>query len=404
MAIWTHYMKDQELVDYSSPTYSGKAVKMGAGVSSLESYQFSHDHGLVTVGGDCPTVGVTGGWTQGGGGHGPGISKFGIGADQALEWEVVTGTGEVLIANREQNQDLYWALSGGGGGTYGVVSSLTSKAFPDLTSTSATLMFPATGVSPDAFWDAVGTWQTNQLDLTEAGCFLIWSASSTKFELMPGNCPGMTKNETMSKFQPTLAVLARHNITYNLTVQEFPNFLDSYTNFNLALPKNVSQSQLGSRLIPKTLARQNHTQVTKIFRKVIDMGASLVVTAVDISKHANETEHTSINPARREAAFSAIFSTDYDQTDYAVNVARANEMTNVLLPMLERITPNGSAYLNECDFQQPDWQNVLYGVNYPKLLDIKHKYDPEGIFYALQAVGSEGWYEDQQQRGRLCRV
>lgn len=48
-------------------------------------------------------------------------SKYGLSADQALEWEVVNGTGKLLRASRIENSDLFWALSGGGGGTYGVV-------------------------------------------------------------------------------------------------------------------------------------------------------------------------------------------------------------------------------------------------------------------------------------------
>lgn len=215
LAIWTHHMKSQELVDYQSPSYTGKAVKMGAGVEVVESYRFAHQHGLVSVGGDCPTVGVTGGWTQGGGGHGPGVSKFGLGAGQALEWEVVTGAGEVLVASREQNQDLYWALSGGGGGTYGIVSSLTAKVYPDLISSAATLSFPATDVDSNSFWDAVQTWQAALLDLTGSGCFAIWSVTSSKFTLEPANCPGLSKNETMDLLQPTLTNLAQHNISYS---------------------------------------------------------------------------------------------------------------------------------------------------------------------------------------------
>lgn len=70
LAVWTRFMKDQQLVNYTSPTYTGKAVKMGAGVEVIDSYRFAHQHGLVSVGGDCPNVGVVGGWTQGGGGHG----------------------------------------------------------------------------------------------------------------------------------------------------------------------------------------------------------------------------------------------------------------------------------------------------------------------------------------------
>ena len=79
-------------------------------------------------------------------------------------------------------------------------------------------------------------------------------------------------------------------------------------------------------------------------------------------------------------------------------------MTNVFLPALAQLTPNGGAYINEADFQQPDFQNVLYGVNYDKLREIKRKYDPSGIFYALTAVGSEDWFEDATRGGRLCPV
>jgi hypothetical protein len=215
LAIWTHHMKDQELVDYDSPSYSGKAVKMGAGVEVAESYAFAQKHGLVSVGGDCPTVGVAGGYTQGGGGHGPGVSKFGLGADQALEWEVVTGTGEILIANRETNQDLHWALSGGGGGTYGVVSSLTVKVYPDLVSSAATLSFPLLGAHEDKFWDVVHTWQASLLNLTQSGCFAIWVISSSGFELVPANCPGLSNNEMRGLFEPTLASLHRSNIPYS---------------------------------------------------------------------------------------------------------------------------------------------------------------------------------------------
>jgi hypothetical protein len=85
-----------------------------------------------------------------------------------------------------------------------------------------------------------------------------------------------------------------------------------------------------------------------------------------------------------------------------VDIARANEMTYTLLLMLEAVTPNGNAYLNECDFQQPNFQEVLYGINYERLLQIKDKYYPHQIFYALTAVGSERWYENQARSG--CRM
>ena len=121
IGIWTHYLKDIEIMDYSSPSYQGKAMRMGAGVQGFEAYAAANASGLVVVGGECPTVGLAGGYTQGGG-HSALASKYGLAADQTLEFEVVDGIGTLLTANRDQNSDMFWALSGGGGGAYGVVS------------------------------------------------------------------------------------------------------------------------------------------------------------------------------------------------------------------------------------------------------------------------------------------
>lgn len=92
LALWTHYIKDIEILDYESSFYSGKAMKVGAGVQAAEAQAAANAEGLVVVEGDCPTVGIAGGYTQGGG-TSPLASKFGLAADQVLEWEVVTGVG-----------------------------------------------------------------------------------------------------------------------------------------------------------------------------------------------------------------------------------------------------------------------------------------------------------------------
>lgn len=82
---------------------------MGAGIQGYEAIEAAQAQGLVAVGGECPTVGLAGGYTQGGG-HSALSTSFGLGADQTLEWEVVTASGEVVTASRTQNVDLYWAL------------------------------------------------------------------------------------------------------------------------------------------------------------------------------------------------------------------------------------------------------------------------------------------------------
>ena len=55
---------------------------------------------------------------------------YGMGADNIIEAEVVTPTGDVLTASACQNEDIFWATRGGGGGTFGVILSVTVKAYP----------------------------------------------------------------------------------------------------------------------------------------------------------------------------------------------------------------------------------------------------------------------------------
>jgi hypothetical protein len=70
------------------------------------------------------------------------------------------------------------------------------------------------------------------------------------------------------------------------------------------------------------------------------------------------------------------------------------------MPVLEKVTPGAGAYKNEASWAQKNFQEAFYAGTYPRLKEIKSKYDPEGMFYGLTAVGSERWVSDSQ--GRLC--
>ena len=105
------------------------AVSVGAGAIWMDAY-----HAVTTLagryvqGGGCTTVGVAG--LVQGGGFGSFSKGFGTAAANLLEAEVVTADGTVRVANAVQNPDLFWALKGGGGGTFGVVTRLTLRTHP----------------------------------------------------------------------------------------------------------------------------------------------------------------------------------------------------------------------------------------------------------------------------------
>src|SRR5271169_5761579 len=158
---------------------------MGAGVQAFEAYYAAGARGLRVVGGDCPTVGLAGGYSQGGG-HSILSSTYGLGADQTLEWEVVTADGNLITASPTNKSDLYWALSGGGGGTYGIVLSLTSKAHPDGTIGGASLAFTSAGISQDTFWDAISLWHASLPAIVDNGAQAIYTVLSESFSLDAG--------------------------------------------------------------------------------------------------------------------------------------------------------------------------------------------------------------------------
>ncbi|MGH8833450.1 MAG: FAD-binding oxidoreductase [Actinomycetes bacterium] len=95
--------------------------------------------GLAPLSGSAPSVGVTG-FTLGGG-VGWLSRKYGFAADSVLRAEVVTADGRLVVASREQNPELFWALRGGGG-NFGVVTALEFRLYPVARVYAGALYFP----------------------------------------------------------------------------------------------------------------------------------------------------------------------------------------------------------------------------------------------------------------------
>lgn len=211
LALWTHNIKDIDILDYESPAYSGKAMKIGAGVQAAQAQEVANKAGYVVVEGDCPTVGIAGGYTQGGG-TSPLASRYGMAADQVLEWEVVTADGRLLTATPTNNEDLYWALSGGGGGTYAAVLSMTVQLHPDQQTGGAVLSFSDMS---NSYWDVVQAFLINLPAILDVGGTVYWMA-------LPGNTfavpqiylPGGTAKQIEQLLKPTIDALLQSNIEY----------------------------------------------------------------------------------------------------------------------------------------------------------------------------------------------
>ncbi|KAI0399642.1 hypothetical protein F4802DRAFT_602767 [Xylaria palmicola] len=366
----------------------------------MEAYQFAASHGLVIVGGNCPTVGFAGGFTQGGG-HGPLASKYSLSADQVLEWEVVTSNGKIMTASATQNSDMFWALRGGGGGTFGVVSSLTVKAFPDAPTSLATMTILNDGANTDNLYSAITTFVRDTLpNLVDAGAFVVFIAAPFGFMISPAIAPELAAADLNNLIQPFIKQLNDLGLEHQYSFTGYSTFIESYKALQLISSWNVSDYNIGSRLIPRDLATQNPEALLQVIRYI---SSQTVMSGVGYNLKSSGLlpGDVAVNPYMRQALFSVTVGTPISYANWTATELAQDKITNDLLPSLEKLTAEGAAYLNEADFQQPNFQRTIYGDHYEKLRIIKSKYDSKGIFYAKTAVGSEDWVENED--GRLCK-
>ncbi|KAL6231482.1 hypothetical protein BDW75DRAFT_233576 [Aspergillus navahoensis] len=408
VAIWTHHLKSIEVLhNYthhyrsrsgSTTLYTGPAMKLAAGVQGFEAQKAASGAGYILVTGNCDTIGIAGGYTQGGG-HGQLTSRFGLAADQVLEWEVVLASGEVVVATPEGTyKDLYWALSGGGGGVFGVVMSVTVRVYEELRTVAGSLSFSASGGDEEAvelFIQQLGA-------LLDAQGVAVWLVTGDSFSLMPVSIPGGGREELQTVLNPVIELLDKENLTYSYHINEFSTFYESYE--AMTPEHNLTELHGGGRFIPRSVLDSNLHGLTSRLWNILESGNETVISGISVNASQHHTNHlpaNSVNPAWRDAAISLVVGLYVSLSSFLFTRPRQWLVIHALLPQLEDITPSGGSYLNEADPNQPDWQRTFYGESYGKLLEVKRRYDPEGIFYALTGVGSED--RVQGDDGRLCQ-
>ncbi|RAL17380.1 FAD-dependent oxidoreductase [Aspergillus homomorphus CBS 101889] len=401
LGVWTHNLKSRTMIpSFESKHYTGPAVRLGAGVQGFEAYEFADAHGYQVVGGECSSVGIAGGYSQGGG-HSALSSRYGLAADQVLAWEVVTGAGEFVTATRDNEyKDLYWALSGGGGGTYGVVVAMTSKLHASTPTSGLNLTFTNEGISQDTFFEAVTLYHTLLPSLVDAGVMSVWYFTNTTFAISPLTGPGVPVETLRSLVKPFEAGLAKLGITYTLAAKEFDTYLEQFNTMEAEIA--VGKAQYGGWLVPRQVVTQNTTALTAAYRQIVEDGATFIGVGLNVNRSVAGDVDNAVLPAWREALIDTTLTTPWEWDAREQMIEEQRKMTDEYLPLLEDLSPQSGAYMNEGNFRQPSWKKAFYGVNYDRLLQVKNKYDPYGLFYASAAVGSDVWTEHQD--GRLCRA
>ncbi|EGN97606.1 hypothetical protein SERLA73DRAFT_110899 [Serpula lacrymans var. lacrymans S7.3] len=393
--IWTHNMKNitynSSFVPEGAPaTESYEAITLGAGVQWHEAYDAIQAQGRVMVGGASAggSVGAAGGWVLGGG-HSSLAPSFGLGADNVVEMGVVLSTGEYVVANSYQRPDLFWALRGGGGGTYGVVTHVTYHTYPSFP--VAAVFFEANTTNTDVMQTVFTEFTRIHPAISDAGWsgYALISSEAMGFFYIAPNTSVAQANATFDPF----FTFAQNLTSQGLIVSNYTVPFDSWYSWYTTLFNTTGQvggnSQISSRLLPRESFENNYEQLAKTLFALPGGYSWNFVAGGEVSRI--DPDSVAVNPAWRDALVEVAYGESWDEGATSGEIDALISQLKQSMAAVSAITPNSGAYYNEASLYEVDFQYTFFGEHYPSLLAIKDKYDPHRLFVVAKGVGSEEW-------------
>ncbi|KAJ7085554.1 FAD-binding domain-containing protein [Mycena epipterygia] len=377
----------------------GSAVTVGSGVHMQDIYTQGKAQGKVIVGGTAAAVCAGAGYLQGAG-HSALGPLFGMAADNALQFQVVVANGAILMANSQLNSDLFFALRGGGAGSWGIVVSATVRTFPTFNVTDSDIKLGALTNTAAATLAGVHAQHIFDLDPVHGGQY-FWMRKSDNITVfwVKSFLANTTLDEGTALLTPFLNdaiavpdVVLISNDSVNVSVNDALFQADDKVGMNAVM---------GSRLIPAAAYQASDAPATvaKVYQQLLDGGTTrllghLVAGGVAFLS-ANANISSAVHPAWRTAKTHMILLNPWDDSASLEEIRTIREeFQTSQVALLEQLSgPNAGSYSNEADLFEPNYRTTFYGSNYGKLSDIKTKYDPLDLFIVPSGVGSERWDE-----------
>jgi FAD/FMN-containing dehydrogenase len=436
LLVWTRGMRKIVLHDAFTPQGCQgllspvPAVTTETGAMWIDLYRaVTTEAGRYVQGGGCCSVGSAG--LVQSGGFGSFSKAFGTAAASLLQAEVVTADGHVRIVNARQDPDLFWALRGGGGGSWGVVTKMTlrtydlpqyfgaawgtikAKSDADFHSLIARFMDFYTGSLFNPHWGEHATLgRDNTLDilmvsqgLDEAQNRVVWQPFFDSIRREPHRF-------AVTREFGTAVLSARHwwDVAQNPALTrdsrsgdppywgwwqgdsgQVGAFLLGYD--SLWMPASLLTHERRARLVETLFAASRHKTFQLHFNKGIAGARAEAVAA---------TADTATNPAVL-SAFALAIVADYEGSAYPgeprspIDLSAARRDARAIARAaaeLRQIVPGAGSYVSESNYFNREWQSAYWGHHYSRLRAVKDRYDPDGLFFVHNGVGSEDWSVD----------
>ena len=345
-----------------------KRVRAEGGCTWGELDHATHAFGMATPGGVVSTTGIAG--LTLGGGLGYLTRCAGLSCDNLVSADVVTADGRFLTASAKQNEDLFWALRGGGG-NFGVVTSFEYRMHPVDDIYGGAIFFPVDGDVLRAYEDFIG-----RAPRKLGAVFAFTKAAPLPF--LPADWHGRPVAGVVvcwsgrpERGEKAVAPLRRMGQVVGSFLDRMP-YPRINTLFDDLLPAGLRQYWKGNfvrRLTGEAVAAHvEHAMRTP----TIETGTYLM--PIDGAVHSVPHEATAF--ATRDASFATVISGAWpDRADDEANVRWVREYWEALRPHSEE-----SGYVNFMSADDAERVRSNYGSHYERLVGIKTRYDPANMF------------------------
>lgn len=407
LALWTHnYQPAITLIRAFTPegcgTPVGDVVTFGAGQGFNGIYEFAHANNVTVVGGSSQTVGAAGGWITGGG-HSALSPAYGLGVDNVQQLKAVLPNGTYVTATRCQNTDVFYALSGGGGGTFGVIMEMSTMAHPQIplqvaqftmgtTNSSATHEFLRLMVVNANKWGSEGWGGYGFPNLAAPG-----TNSTSSIILMTPLINTTMAQQSMKPLSDLVSAFG--NLAIKSSVEQYDSFYDIYTASiaNGLEGANNGGAALASRLVP-SVNFEGEANQKALLNALFDISEAsgpsqvlplfLLLVGPRAYYAQNAPSASAVTPAWLNATWHVIATHSFSNEASVNTIESTFKAASDSMNPLRQLTPGSGAYQNEADTFEPDYTNSFWGsANYARLLSIKKQLDPGNILTGHQTIG-----------------
>jgi FAD/FMN-containing dehydrogenase len=370
---------------------AGATATVGAGATLLDVYDGVAAKGMALPAGSCPTVGIAG--LTLGGGLGVLTRAWGLTCDQLTAVDLVTADGRRVTADAQHDPDLFWACRGGGGGSFGVVTSFRFRLRPAPQMTTWYYRWDWTRAA-----DVLLGWQAWAAGSPNA----MWS--TCKLLTRPGESSAAAQVSGTWLGDP--AALSGHLADVVNAVGHQPVGSARATRGYLAtmLAEAGCASVSAARCTTKrsAFAAASHVLATAVRSQGVRTAVSHVErrqaghhpgqagvsfdvlggAVADVPSTGSAFPHRS---ALAVAQYTVGWPTGQPDATTASDVAWLHGIRDAMTPFV-----GNGAYVNYADASLKDWQTAYYAGNYPRLKKVKQSYDPDNVFHFPQSVEPSG--------------